>query len=134
MAVDTVTGAVVDKLKSEASVTSLTTKITANIADQESAQSTDPYVVVVLDSVDPEASKDGTGIVVVDVGVEIYHEDIKDATDIANAIESVLEGYSGIHGTIVVQEMWLFNALMAFDSEVEQHGHRMQFRVRQIKQ
>ncbi len=132
MAVQTIEAAIVQKLRATAAITALVAsgEISANVADQDSEQSSAPYIVVITDDREDEQSQDGTGISSQSIFTDIYHEGVQDAGDIAVEIRTALQDYSGTHDSIIIQEMWLVNSTMARDNEVDKHVYRLAWQTR----
>ena len=102
-------------------------RIYSNVADQPNTQSSDPYVVIIVDEMDPEHTCDGTNVRKYLYYTDIYHENLPLATKIATEIKNVIEPYSNYRDAIYIQESWLNDETMAYNDEAERHVLRLQW-------
>ena len=133
--INTVDGAIEEKLKNSTSVTNLVAQaIYSNIADQPTTQDAAPYVVIIVDAREDEQRKDNTagGISVYKLYTDIYHRNLPTAISIAVAIRASLQDYEGSHGNVDIQEMWETNEQMAVNEEVDLHIFRIEWTIRRI--
>jgi len=131
MSITTIEVAIEDKLKATTAVTALLgQEIFANVADQKSSQSESPYLVIITDGKMDEQSCDGVGISNWVLYTDIYHDDLRTAINIDNAVVAALQDYTGTHGSVFIQEMWQTDKTMARDDETEKHVYRREWSIR----
>jgi hypothetical protein len=131
--IKTIEIAIEERLKTHSGVAAVVDKVYANIADQESEQSDDPYIVIIKDSKEGEQTQDGVGIIMVSIFTDIYHNNISTAIEIIDTVQQALQDYEGEHGQVGVQEMWQVDETMARDDDVSKHVYRLEWAIRMYK-
>jgi len=105
-------------------------KIFVNTVPSTVLEADTPFIrIKELSGID-NPTKDGRGIKTAIMGVDIYAQRNKEASDIHNLIYTVLHDYTGTQGSIVVQEMWYETRDMDHDPNLEKQMLNCEYRAR----
>ena len=126
--ITTVEGAIEQILKSAVPVTELVgTMIYSNIADQQIEEAEAPYMVIITDEVTDIQTQDGVTVSDMMIYIDVYHQNLNRASTITGAVKGALQDYSGTHGTIEIEEMWMSDKMMARSETVDKQIYRMEW-------
>lgn len=127
-------GGAIYQLLNVTAITSLVEQLNYGISPQENLF---PRVIITEQST-PENFKNGSSIIHHDVEINIYCSKVKDgnggflqASDIADAIDLILNRYNGTSGGKTIQQIYLSNQEILFDDESQAARVIMEYSVRE---
>jgi hypothetical protein len=127
-------GGAIYQLLNVSSITSLVEQLNYGISPQENLF---PRIIISEQST-PENFKDGYSIINHDVEINIFASKVKDgnggfaeASNIAEQIDLILNRYKGVSGGKIIQQIYLSNQEILFDSTSQCARVIMEYSVRE---
>jgi hypothetical protein len=127
-------GGAIYQLLNVTSITSIVEQLNYGLASQENLF---PRVIITEQST-PENFKDGYSIINHDVEINIFASKVKDgnggfaeASNIADQIDLILNRYKGVSGGKTIQQIYLSNQEIMFDSTSQCARVIMEYSVRE---